>query len=415
MYVSLSFYSIWTEFTPLANKHGATNLGQGFPNWPVEPFVTKALEEASKDQSAFQYSRSAGDLKLVQKLAVVYSPLFGRTIDPLKQVLVSNGASGALHTVFNSYLNPGDEVIVIEAFFDLYITGIESCGAKPVFVQLQEPEGEARFDSNNWKIDEADLRAKITNKTKAIVLNNPHNPSGKVFSKQELEMIAQVAQEHDLLVISDEVYEFLVFDRQAKHYRIATLPGMWQRTLTIGSAGKAFSTTGLKIGWIIGPDNLIFNTYLYNQYSVFCTNTLSQRVVAQCFDQKDYFSQVLDRFEQCSNLLQNILERNGLKVVKPHSGYFMLASIENVDFPFDDSSPGAPPRDFQFCRWLPGAVKVAAIPPSAFYSEENKRKIGSRYARFCLCKTEETLQQAAERLDQGIKLKDGQKKPLEQQ
>lgn len=397
--------SIWTEMTPLAVENDAINLGQGFPTWEVEPFVREALREQANSASALQYTRSAGDMQLVNKIAEVYSPIFYRDIDPQREVLVTNGASGGLHTVFQALINPGDEVIVMEPYFDTYVTNITSAGAKPVFISLHEPDPvvqddntiyEGRFDSNNWVIREDELRAAVTPKTRAILLNNPHNPTGKVFSRAELEMLSRVAIEHDLLVITDVVYEFLVYDRQCVIDRIASLPGMFERTISVCSAGKTFSITGLKVGWLIGPEELIHSCYLYNQYSVFCVNTASQRAVAKCFERVDYFAGILDRFEKHSGMLQEMLEGAGLKVVKPHSGYFMLADISNVDFPYDPNS--SDPYDLQFCRWLPKEIKVAAIPPTSFVSTDAAREKMQKYARFCFCKTEEAILEAGQRL-----------------
>jgi kynurenine aminotransferase len=224
----------------------------------------------------------------------------------------------------------------------LYINGVVGNGAKPIYVRLHSSkssgDGESE-DSCSWKLNPDELWGAVTERTKAIVINNPHNPTGKVWTETELRLVAEVAQKHDLLVISDEVYEFLVFGGYGQpetHIRIATLPGMWERTLTVCSAGKTFSTTGLKIGWIFGCQDLLFNCYLYQQYSVFSINTLSQRAVAKMLPSiGTHRPHLASLFRERAQLLMDILERNGMPVVRPASGYFVVADISDVEFPYN--------------------------------------------------------------------------------
>jgi aspartate/methionine/tyrosine aminotransferase len=210
-----------------------------------------------------------------------------------------------------------------------------------------------------------------------------------------LEILSKIIIENDLYLISDEVYDKLVFFQ--KHERIASIDGMWERTLTIGSAGKTFSVTGWKIGWMIGPYKLLWNCYLANQYNVFCVNTPMQNAIAVSLKkarENGFYEELVELFIKKSEMLGSILEDCGLKIIKPNSGYFMLSDISNVDFPYDESKGT---RDYEFCRWLPKEIGVAAIPPSAFYSDENKKLI-QNFARFCFCKNDETLFEASKRL-----------------
>jgi aspartate/methionine/tyrosine aminotransferase len=275
--------SIWSEFQQLAAKYKVVNLGQGFPDWDPEQFTLQALANTAS-KPVHQYARAHGDLQLVNSIAKMYSGDkyngFDREIEPLTEVMVVNGASDGLTVCLNAFINPGDEVVCIEPFFDCYDKMVESVGATPLYVPLRPPKNAHDSTAQEWTLDEKELRASITKKTRALILNTPHNPTGKIFSRAELEMVARVAKDHDLLIISDEVYEFLVFDEKLKHERIANIPGMWDRTVTIMSSGKTFSTTGWKMGWLIGPKHLIDPTYKYNMFKIFSVATPIQKAVS---------------------------------------------------------------------------------------------------------------------------------------
>ena len=241
--------TVFAEFTALANQVGAINLGQGFPNFPAPDFVKEAAQQAiAADLN--QYARSAGHPRLVQALAQVYGPLFHRELDPLTEIVVTVGATEGIFATLQALVEPGDEVILIEPFYDSYPAAVTMAGGRPVYVPLRGP---ARAHSAaEWTLDRDELAAAFSPRTKLLILNTPLNPLGKVFSRAELTEIAELAQEHNITVLSDEVYEWMVY-APAQHVRIATLPGMWERTVTLGSAGKTFSVTGWKIGWAIAP------------------------------------------------------------------------------------------------------------------------------------------------------------------
>ncbi|KAL0483238.1 kynurenine-oxoglutarate transaminase [Acrasis kona] len=401
--------SIWSEFTPLAIKTNSINLGQGFPDWIPEEFTTKALVEQANTPQNHQYTRARGDLQLVNAISDLYNSNkeigFQEQLDPLTNILVCNGANDGLYISLCSFINPGDEIICIEPYFDVYPTGIVMAGGVPVFVPLRPPKNPGpNISAQEWTLDESELRATITPKTRGIIINTPHNPTGKIFSKEELEMISHVVVENNMIVFSDEVYEFLVFGDN-KHVRIANLPEMWDRTITICSSGKTFSVTGWKIGWLIGCKQVINTVGLYNQYKVFCVSTPLQRSVATCIRQSmdgQYFSMIQNRFKDRYQQLSQLLEEHKLKAVKVDAGYFCLVDVSGVNFPYDQNSDV--PRDYQFCRWLPVEVGLAAIPTSAFYSEKNKHLAGN-YVRFAFCKKKESLEsarQAFQKLSQYI-------------
>ena len=239
--------TIFTEINELALQHGAVNLGQGRPDFDGPPEVIEAAERALRDGKHNQYPPGIGIAPLRNAIAAHADRFYGLPIDPARGVLVTPGATVAVFTALMGLVDRGDEVIVIEPFFDSYLPNLTMLGATPVYVPLHPP---------NWTFNPDELRAAFTAKTRAIILNTPHNPTGRVFTRDELGLIAALCTEHDVTVISDEVYEHLTFDG-AQHTPIAALPDMLERTVTVSSLGKTFSVTGWKVGWIYGPPALI--------------------------------------------------------------------------------------------------------------------------------------------------------------
>jgi kynurenine--oxoglutarate transaminase/cysteine-S-conjugate beta-lyase/glutamine--phenylpyruvate transaminase len=276
--------TVFAEFTVLANATGAVNLGQGFPNFAAPDFVKKPAGNAiAADLN--QYARSAGHPHLVEALSQTYSPLFGRTLDPLRQILVTVGATEGIFATVQALVNPGDEVLLIQPFYDSYPAAVLMAGGHPVYVPLRHRPAHTPSTAR-WTLDLDELAAALSPRTRLLILNTPSNPLGKVFTRAELLAIADLACTHNLTVLSDEVYEWMV-DAPAEHIRIATLPGMWERTVTLGSAGKTFSVTGWKIGWAIVPDHLIHpirdGTRKWIPFSV---STPLQEAVAVALDEK---------------------------------------------------------------------------------------------------------------------------------
>jgi aspartate/methionine/tyrosine aminotransferase len=402
---SLSSTSVWTEFTPLAQKYGAVNLGQGFPDFHPESFILDAAKDAI-DRKLVQYTRSQGHIRLVNALSKVYSPLLGQTLNPLQNIVATIGATEAIYVSIMAFCNPGDEVVLFEPFYDSYPACVNLAGGKPVFVPLrpQHPNSSAA----DWKLDINELKAAITPKTKMILVNNPSNIPGKVWTRNELEQIAKLAVEKDLLVVSDEVYEWMVYeDSPSSHIRMATLPGMWERTITIGSAGKAFSVTGYKVGWLFADTPLVEVMQSVHTNAVFSVSAPVSEAVAVALEESEsrgYFLQLRDMFAAKREKLTKVLNDAGLKTITPHGSYFILADTSKIDpTKFLDEkalATGAADstRDYQFCRWLTTKVGVAAIPPSAFYSKEHAH-MASNYARFAFCKKDESFELARERFN----------------
>ncbi|MBZ0276587.1 MAG: aminotransferase class I/II-fold pyridoxal phosphate-dependent enzyme [Anaerolineae bacterium] len=370
--------TIFTEINTLAQQHQAVNLGQGRPDFDGPAVVIEAAVAALRSGQANQYAPGPGTPELRQGVANHARRFYDLDIDPASGVLVTPGATEAVFCAIMGLTDPGDEVIVIEPFFDSYVPGIIMAGAVPVYVPLRPPD---------WVFDPAELRAAFTPKTRALILNTPHNPTGRVFTRAELEMIAALCREFDVTVISDEVYEHLVFE-QSQHIPIATLPGMFERTVAIGSAGKTFGMTGWKIGWAYGHPDLITGVKRAHQFVSFATNHPAQQAVAHAFTlDSTYYEEYQTVYSRKRDLMMQALDAAGLKARQPEGTYFVMADFSDV---FDGD-------DVAFSRYLVQEIGVACIPPTAFYSPEHAY-ITNKQVRFAFCKSDDTLRAAGERM-----------------
>lgn len=385
--------TVFAEFTALANQCGAVNLGQGFPNFAAPDFIKRAAQDAiAADLN--QYARGAGHPRLVQRLAQTYSPLIGRELDPLGEIVITTGATEAIFGAIQALVNPGDEVLLIEPYYDSYPACVQMAGGTVVCVPLRAaPDATCAAD---WRLDMGELEAAFTARTRLLILNTPSNPVGKVFTRAELESIAEIVQRHDVLVLSDEVYEWMVYPG-ATHTRIATLPGMAERTITLGSAGKTFSVTGWKIGWAIAPQPLAHAINMAHQWIPFAVATPLQEAVAVAFDKAEargYFGWLSEMYQAKRDRLIGALSAANLHPQTPDGSYFVL--FDTQDLPVS-AEPGQR-RDVAVCRWLTTEVGVAAIPPSPFYSASHQH-LADNLARLCFCKTDDMLDEAARRLE----------------
>ncbi|HET6280659.1 MAG TPA: methionine aminotransferase [Polyangia bacterium] len=369
--------SIFTEISSLAVKHGAVNLGQGFPDFPAPDFVKEAaLRHIREDRN--QYALSWGLPRLRAALAANWLRRHGQPIDADQEITVASGATELLIDAVLALVNPGDEVIVFEPFYDAYVPDIQMAGAIPRVVTLRLP---------NWRWDPAELRAAFTPETRAVILNTPHNPTGKMFSLDELRELAGLCCEHDVVVISDEVYSEITLDG-ARHVPIATLPGMRDRTVTIDSMGKTFSVTGWKVGWAVASPAITQALRGVHQFVTFTNAVPFQEALADVLTEaatNDFYDTLRATYTRRRDQLAAILDGVGLPTLPIQGAYFLLSDITGLGFTDDVS----------FCRHLCIDVGVAAIPPSAFYADPKTAPV---LARFCFAKKAETIEAAAERL-----------------
>jgi len=371
--------TIFAEMSALATATGAINLGQGFPDTDGPSEVLDAAVEAIRS-GVNQYPPGLGDPDLRQAIAEHQRRWYGLDVDPDTQVVVTAGATEALAAAMLGMLDAGDEVVLFEPMYDSYQAGIALAAATPVPVLLTPgPDGRWRFDADA-------LRGAVTEHTKLILLNTPHNPTGKVFDRDELESIAEVAIEHDLIVVTDEVYEHLVFDG-SEHVPLATLPGMFERTLTISSGGKTFHTTGWKIGWMSGPAEMVTAARLAKQYLTFVNGAPFQPATAVGLRLgDDYYDSLVGDLQTARDRLADGLERAGFTTYRPEASYFVTVDIESVGFDGDAMS---------FCRTLPETAGVVAVPASAFYMNHEH---GAHLVRFACCKRLDVIDNAVDKL-----------------
>jgi N-succinyldiaminopimelate aminotransferase len=362
--------TIFAEMSALALRTNSVNLGQGFPDTDGPPELLAAAADAILTGHN-QYPPGPGIPELRQAIAAHQRSCYALDYDADTEVLVTAGATEAIAAAVLALAGPGDEIVVFEPYYDSYAACIALAGAQRRTVTLERAGG-------GWTFDADALAAAITPRTKAILLNTPHNPTGKVFGAEELSSIAALAIEHDLLVISDEVYEHLTFDDRV-HVPIATLPGMRERTVTIGSAGKTFSVTGWKIGWACAPARLVAALRTVKQFLTYVNGAPFQPAVAQALGAQSYQGIAAQLQEQRDQLCDGLAEL-GYDVVRPQATYFATVDVHS--------------DAVEFCRELPHRAGVVAIPSSVFYDSA----AGDRFVRFAFCKQPPVLAEALRRL-----------------
>ncbi|MFG2798378.1 pyridoxal phosphate-dependent aminotransferase [Streptomyces pseudovenezuelae] len=370
--------TIFAEMSALALRTGSINLGQGFPDTDGPEEVREAAVRALRDGRGNQYPPGPGVPELRTAVAAHQERRYGLVHDPDTEVLVTAGATEAIAAALLALVEPGDEVVAFEPYYDSYAACIAMAGGTRVPVTLRPHEGSFRLD-----LDE--LRAAVTDRTRLLLINTPHNPTGAVLTRAELTAIAELAVERDLLVVTDEVYEHLVFD-EAEHIPLATFPGMRERTVTIGSAGKTFSFTGWKVGWITANGPLVSAVRTAKQYLTYVSAGPFQYAVAEALQLPDsYFDGFRTDLRRKRDLLGDGLRAAGFEVYQPQGTYFITTDIT----PFGEKDA------YAFCRALPERCGVVAIPNSVFYDDPDA---GRSQVRFTFCKKDDVLQEAADRL-----------------
>jgi N-succinyldiaminopimelate aminotransferase len=375
--------TVFAEMSALAVATGSINLGQGFPDYPGPPEVLD-VARAAIGTAHDQYPPGPGIPELRQAVAEHVQRFGGHGYDPDTEVLVTAGATEALTAALLALLEPGDEVVLFEPMYDSYAAGIAMAGGVARPVPLRPPAS----GTGPWTFDPAELRAAVTPRARLLLLNTPHNPTGKVLTRAELGTLAALAMEHELLVLADEVYEHLVFSG-SRHASLATVPGMRERTLVVGSAGKTFNVTGWKVGWICGPAPLVSAVRTAKQFLTYVNGGPFQPAVAAGLRLPDeYFAGIARDLEHRRDVLVDGLTAAGLPVVCPEATYFATVDVRPVQ-PDGDG--------LAFCRSLPERAGVVAVPTVVFYSSEHAH-LGRHLVRFAFCKGDAVLAEAVDRL-----------------
>jgi aspartate/methionine/tyrosine aminotransferase len=371
--------SVIREMTRVVSQLGGVNLAQGMPNFPPPAELIEAAHRAI-DGDFHQYAITWGAQSLRAAIADKYRAFYGMDVDPERHVTVCCGATETMLATLLAVLNPGDEVIIFEPFYENYGPGCIISGAQPVFVPLEPPD---------FTFDPDRLRQAISPRTRAIVFNSPNNPSGKVFSRAELQTIADLCLEHDLLAITDEIYEHIVFDGLG-HTPIATLPGMADRTITISGISKSYSVTGWRVGYAVAPEELSVGIRRAHDFvTVGAPAPLQEAAVTALRLPRDYYVRLRDAYQARRDLLWSYIERAGFVAWKPSGAYYILTDVTRF------MKATAIQDDYAFAMYLIKEVGVATVPGSSFYAHAD---LGRTKIRFCFPKTDDMLREAGERL-----------------
>ncbi|MGI8926946.1 MAG: pyridoxal phosphate-dependent aminotransferase [Tepidiformaceae bacterium] len=368
--------SVIREMTRLAMVHGAINLAQGYPDFPAPEFIKRAAIDAI-NADINQYAITWGSPRLRRAIAAKTKRFYGLDIDPEREITVTCGATEAMMAVLLAVVEPGDEVIVFEPFYENYVPDAAMSGARVVYVTLHAPD---------FTFDPAELRAAFSSRTRAIIVNTPNNPSGKVFTRAELGQVAALCQEFDCLCVTDEIYEHILYDRR-EHVPMATLPGMYERTLTISGLSKTFSVTGWRLGFVLAPPLLSDAVRKVHDFLTVGAPAPLQEAGAVAIEQSDaYYPELRALYAEKRRSLLAALREAGFACHTPEGAYYVMADFRALDFEGDDTA---------FARYLTERVGVAPVPGSSFYRSKER---GGHFVRFTFSKSEETLAEAARRL-----------------
>jgi aminotransferase len=368
--------SVIRSMTRLAEAHDAINLAQGFPNFPT-PDVLKEAAVRGIRADVNQYAITWGARRLREAVAARYADWYGMTVDPQTHLTVTCGATEAMAATLLALINPGDEVVVMEPYYENYGPDVILCEAKPVYVPLRPGE----------PLDLDRLAAACSARTRAIVVNTPNNPAGRVLSRRELEGIAELCLRHDAYAVTDEIYEHIRYD--GDHIPLATLPGMADRTITISGASKTFSVTGWRIGWIIAPEEPTEAIRKVHDFLTVGAPAPLQEGVAAALETLPpaYYTDMARAYRRRRDILVEALGRAGFRCIAPEGAYYVLADFSSL----------SDQDDTAFSQWLTATIGVAPVPGSSFFSHAD---LGRTLVRFAFCKTDDMLEEAARRLAQ---------------
>lgn len=380
------------------------NLGQGFFSYSPPKFAITEAKKAVDIPLVNQYSPTRGRVSLLESLIKLYSPLYNAELKA-ENVTVTTGANEGILSCLMGILNPGDEVIVFEPFFDQYIPNIELLGGKVVYVPINPPKDmdQRVVKGTEWTVDYEQFANAITDKTKAVIINTPHNPIGKVFTREELTRIGEICVKKNVVIISDEVYEHLYFTDSFT--RIATLsPEIGQLTLSVGSAGKSFAATGWRVGWVVSlnPELLSYVSKAHTRICFASPSPLQEAVANSINDalEINYFENMRQEYKHKYDIFTSVFKELGLPYTEPEGTYFILVDFSKVKIPEGYSYPeeiANKAKDFRIAYWLINELGVVAIPPTEFYIKEHE-KAAENLLRFAVCKDDQYLEKAVDRL-----------------
>ncbi|MEM6965066.1 MAG: methionine aminotransferase [Bacteroidota bacterium] len=365
--------TIFTVMSALAKEHKAINLSQGFPNYDCAPEL-KQLVNKYLQNNFNQYAPMGGANVLLEKLAQKIEKLYGAVLNPQSEITITAGATQALFTAITTFVRAGDEVILIEPAYDSYGPSVEVCGGIVVPYELKAPD---------FKIDWEKLKSLITSKTRMFIINTPHNPTGTILSDEDLKMVERIAEENDLIVLSDEVYEHLIFDDEL-HQSVLRFPKLFQRSVAVYSFGKTFHSTGWKIGYCVAPEHLMKEFRKVHQFNVFSVNSFVQHAIAEYLEDDSTYLSLPHFYQQKRDYFLEKIEHSKFRPIPCKGTYFQL-----VDYSEISAEP-----EVAFAKRMTKEFGVAVIPVSAFYT----KKINQKVVRVCFAKTENLLAEAADLL-----------------
>ncbi|MCS6795864.1 MAG: methionine aminotransferase [Raineya sp.] len=365
--------TIFTQMSALARECGAINLSQGFPDFSPHPKLLEAKCKAMK-QGANQYAPMQGYMPLRERIAEKTQELYGFVCNPETEITITAGATQAIFTAILTFLNPDEEAILIEPVYDSYLPAVRLCKGIAKFVEL---------NPNDFSVPWQQVKKLISKKTKLILINSPHNPTGSTLKKKDLQELEKLTKGTDILIISDEVYEHIIFDKQS-HESILRYPELAKRSLVISSFGKTYHVTGWKVGYVVAPENLTAEFRKVHQYNVFCVNLPAQIAFYEILKEKSLYEELGQFYEEKRNFFQKLLQSTRFQLKKVEGTYFQLVSYEKI----------TNEKDIDFAIRMTKEFGVAPIPLSVFYSKQNDYK----HLRFCFAKENETLEKAAEKL-----------------
>ncbi|UZH56445.1 aminotransferase class I/II-fold pyridoxal phosphate-dependent enzyme [Salinimicrobium tongyeongense] len=366
--------SIFSVMSKMAFEHDAVNLSQGYPNFETDQKLKDLVAQAMND-GYNQYAPLAGIKQLREQIIDKIEKLHGKRYDENKEITVTNGATQALFLAITAFVNPGDEVIVLKPAYDSYEPAIKLNGGIPVLLQLE---------GKGYKLNIEEIKQKITSKTRMLIINTPHNPSGNVFSKEEMQQLEALLEDTNIILLSDEVYEHIVFD-EARHYSASAFPNLSKRAIICASFGKTFHNTGWKMGYCVAPEELMAEIWKVMEVNVFCVHHPTQRAFAEYLQSPEHYLDLGRFYQEKRDRFLDLIKDSAFKAVPSKGTYFQLLDYSEIT-----NEP-----DVDFSRRLIKEFGIASIPVSVF----NKDQIDHRQLRFCFAKTNQTLEKAAEILN----------------